>query len=121
VERGRGSGVQPEGSESKLTSVAQKRRRRKCSGDADDGDVDGAANGSRDLKTSCSKIRLRCEGGDRRQGEERERERGRGGGREGGRERERERERVPIPEMGARLLIGRVGRKSPRDWLLLPR
>lgn len=53
--------MQPEGDESKLTSVAQRDDGGKCSGDGDDddgSDVDGAANGSRDLKTSCSKIRL---------------------------------------------------------------
>lgn len=57
--------MQPEGDESKLTSVAQRDDGGKCSGDDNgdvDVDVDGAANGSRDLKTSCSKIRLPSRG-----------------------------------------------------------
>ncbi|KAL0122611.1 hypothetical protein PUN28_007368 [Cardiocondyla obscurior] len=56
----------------------------------------------RRCRRRCSKIRLPS------RGEVRVRDEERGG-------------MVPAPEMGARLLIGRVGRKSPRDWLLLPR
>lgn len=56
--------MQPEEGESKLTSVAQRDDGGNAAAVATatttmtTGDVDGAANGSRDLKTSCSKIRL---------------------------------------------------------------
>jgi len=81
---GGGAECDRKGCEGKLTSVAQRDEKRKCSGGSGGGggggggdDIDGRpnprspppppANGSRDLKTSCSKIRLpRCEEGGER-------------------------------------------------------
>lgn len=98
--------MQPEGDESKLTSVAQRDDDGNAAATATTGDVDVDVDVERRgewlsgfenelLKNS---ITVWKGGGPRR---------GKGG-------------MVPAPEMGARLLIGRVGRKSPRDWLLLP-